>query len=79
MNNLPLLLKREYWEHRGGFFWTPFWVCVAILVVTALGIVSAEVFNSRANVHMASRSPISGITSARTISPKPATRSTWRS
>jgi ABC-2 type transport system permease protein len=52
MNNLPLLLKREYWEHRGGFFWAPFWVCVAILVVTALGIVSAEVFNSRANVHM---------------------------
>ena len=26
MNKLPLLLKREYWEHRGGFLWTPIWV-----------------------------------------------------
>lgn len=52
MNNLPLLLKREYWEHRGGFFWAPLWVCAAILIVTVLGILSAEVFNSHANVHM---------------------------
>ena len=21
MNNIPLLMKREYWEHRGGFLW----------------------------------------------------------
>ncbi len=49
---LPLMLKREYWEHRGGFFWVPVWICVAILVVTALGILTAEVFNARANVHM---------------------------
>lgn len=42
MNHLPLLLKREYWEHRGGFLWTPFWTMAVILLLTVLGIASAE-------------------------------------
>ncbi len=50
MKNLPLLLKREYWEHRGGFLWTPFWISAAILMITVLGIITAEVF--RSNMHI---------------------------
>ncbi len=42
MNHLPLLLKREYWEHRGGFLWTPFWTMAVIMLLTLIGIVSAE-------------------------------------
>ena len=34
MNRFPILLKREYWEHRGGFVWAP--VGVPHGVVTAL-------------------------------------------
>ncbi len=30
MNTLKWLLKREYWEHKGGFFWAP--VVVATLI-----------------------------------------------
>lgn len=52
MNNLPLLLKREYWEHKGGFLWAPVWVCAVVIVVTVLGILSAEVFRAHAQVHM---------------------------
>lgn len=52
MNHLPLLLKREYWEHRGGFLWTPVWIVTAILVITAMGIVSAEVFATKAQVQI---------------------------
>jgi ABC-2 type transport system permease protein len=52
MNNLPLLLKREYWEHRGGFLWTPVWMTASILILTVLGILSAEVFRANAHVHM---------------------------
>jgi ABC-2 type transport system permease protein len=52
MKTLPLLLKREYWEHRGGFLWTPLWVCAAILIVTVLGIISAEVFSAGSHVQM---------------------------
>jgi len=52
MKTLPLLLKREYWEHRGGFFWTPIWITGVLLIFTVLGIISAEVFRSNAHVHV---------------------------
>jgi ABC-2 type transport system permease protein len=52
MKTLPLLIKREYWEHRGGFLWAPVWMTVAILVLTVLGIISAEAFHANAHVHM---------------------------
>jgi len=52
MNNLPLLLKREYWEHRGGFLYSPVWITGVILVFTVLGILSAEVFHAQSHVHM---------------------------
>jgi len=49
---LPLLLKREYWEHRGGFLWTPVWMTGAILILTVLGILTAEVVGANAHVHV---------------------------
>ncbi|MEO7064696.1 MAG: hypothetical protein ABI082_13105 [Dokdonella sp.] len=52
MNTLPLLLKREYWEHRGGFLWTPVWITGVILIITVLGMISAEVFRSHVQVHV---------------------------
>jgi len=51
MNKLPILLKREYWEHRGGFLWTPVWMTVSVLVLTVLGMISAEIFRQRAGAH----------------------------
>ncbi|MBA8883856.1 hypothetical protein [Dokdonella fugitiva] len=52
MKTLPLLVKREYWEHRGGFLWTPVWVTGITLLLTVLGLVTAEVFRSRADVRV---------------------------
>src|SRR4051812_44029310 len=49
---LPLLMKREYWEHRGGFLWTPVWITGVILIFTVFGILSAEVFHASSHVHM---------------------------
>jgi ABC-2 type transport system permease protein len=45
MNTMKWLVKREFWENKGGFFWAPvivggFWtllVAVTILVLTVLG------------------------------------------
>ena len=45
MNTMKWLVKREFWEHKGGFFWAPVWVGGAwtllvagtILLLTALG------------------------------------------
>ncbi|HET9033993.1 MAG TPA: hypothetical protein VFN25_13960 [Dokdonella sp.] len=50
MNTFAWLIKREYWEHKGGFYWTPIWVSGVMLLLTVLGILSAEVFASRASV-----------------------------
>jgi len=52
MNNIPLLMKREYWEHRGGFLWAPVWITGVILIFTVLGILSAEAFHASSNVHV---------------------------
>jgi len=52
MNKLALLLKREYWEHRGGFLWTPVWITGVTLAITVLGLVTAEIFRSRAGVRI---------------------------
>ena len=50
--SLPLLMKREYWEHRGGFLWTPIWITGVILIFTVLGILIAEVSHTGAHVQM---------------------------
>lgn len=31
------LLRREYWEHRGGFLWAPIWASGVMLFLTAIG------------------------------------------
>jgi ABC-2 type transport system permease protein len=51
MNTFAWLVKREYWEHRGGFFWTPVWVSGVMLLLTVLGIVLAESAASRVEVN----------------------------
>jgi ABC-2 type transport system permease protein len=37
MNRYVTLLKREYWEHRGGFLWAPVWTAAALLLMTVIG------------------------------------------
>lgn len=37
------LLRREFWEHRGGFLWAPLVAGAASLVLSAMGIVLAMV------------------------------------
>lgn len=50
MNTFGWLVKREYWEHKGGFVWTPIWVSGVMLLLTVLGILTTELFASRASV-----------------------------
>lgn len=52
MNTFKWLVKREYWEHRGGFMWTPFWVTTAVLLLTILGITWTEVAGRRVTSHL---------------------------
>ncbi len=52
MKTFDWLVRREYWEHRGGFLWTPVWVGGVMLILTLIGIISAEVIGARINVQV---------------------------
>ena len=52
MNTFPTLLKREFWEHKGGFFWAPIVASSAFLVLTAMGVISAEAIGKKAGVQI---------------------------
>jgi len=50
MNTFTWLLKREYWENRGGFLWAPVWASGITLALSVLGVIMAEMGARRANV-----------------------------
>lgn len=45
--NLYWLIKRELWEHRGGFFWTPLITGGIFLLLNLMGIITGEVMGGR--------------------------------
>jgi ABC-2 type transport system permease protein len=47
MKTFYWLMKREFWEHRGGFLWTPVITGGIFLLLNIMGIVTAEVLGSR--------------------------------
>lgn len=42
MNTFKWLLKREYWEHRGGFFWAPLITGIVFLLLTVMAVIAGE-------------------------------------
>ena len=52
MNTMKWLVKREFWEHKGGFFWTPA-VVGAVMSLGMAGIVAAGlVFKSKHGIQI---------------------------
>jgi ABC-2 type transport system permease protein len=45
------LIRREFWEHRGGFIWAPVITGIVFLVLNLMGIIGGEVFGSRNGFH----------------------------
>lgn len=52
MKTFYWLLKREYWEHRGGFLWAPVITGSIFLVLNIMGVIAAEVWRGREGVHI---------------------------
>lgn len=44
MNTLKWLMKREFWEHRGGFFWAPVVTAGVFFTFALMGVITAQVF-----------------------------------
>ncbi len=46
MKTFYWLVKREFWEHRGGFFWAPIITGGIFLLLNIMGIITAEVLGA---------------------------------
>jgi ABC-2 type transport system permease protein len=46
-HTFKLLLRREYWEHKGGFLWAPLIAAIITLAFTVLGAIGASIFKAR--------------------------------
>ena len=51
MKTFLWLVKREYWEHRGGFLWAPLITGGVFLLLNLMGIVTAEVIGARHGIN----------------------------
>jgi ABC-2 type transport system permease protein len=51
LKNVYWLVKREYWEHRGGFFWAPIITGGIFLLLNIMGIITAEVLGARNGIN----------------------------
>ena len=61
-HKLKLLLKREFWEHKGGFFWAPIWASVISLLFTLMALGMAEyVLRSHNGLHINGKTTINGL------------------
>ncbi|HEX5306827.1 MAG TPA: ABC-2 transporter permease, partial [Dyella sp.] len=47
LTNMVWLVKREFWENRGGFFWAPVITGGIFLLLNLMGIITAEVLGAR--------------------------------
>ncbi len=52
MQTLLWLLKREYWEHRGGFFWAPLIAGGVVIAILLLSMIVAEATAARHGVNI---------------------------
>jgi ABC-2 type transport system permease protein len=50
MKTFYWLLKREFWEHRGGFLWAPVVTGGVFLILNVMAIITAEVLSARHGV-----------------------------
>lgn len=52
MKTFPTLLKREFWEHKGGFLWAPVVASSAFLILSMMAMITAEVIGKKSGVQI---------------------------
>lgn len=52
MNTMKWLVKREYWEHKGGFFWAPIWVGGIMTFFLAVSLFAAIALGAKNGIHI---------------------------
>ena len=51
LTNVYWLVKREFWEHRGGFFWAPVISGGVFLLLNIMALIAGEVLGGGGNTH----------------------------
>ena len=52
MNTYKWLLKREFWEHKGGFFWTPAVIGALLTLGTGASVLAGLVFKNQHGIQI---------------------------
>ncbi len=52
MNTMKWLVKREYWEHKGGFFWAPVVISAIMTFFVAASLFAAVALGSKHGMHI---------------------------
>lgn len=61
-HKLKLLLRREFWEHKGGFLWAPIWAGAISLLFTVIALGMAEyALRSPGGFHVNGRTTLNGL------------------
>lgn len=66
MNAFSWLLKREYWEHRGGMLWAQVWTVSILLFLIACGVILGEVLQSKLHATVSVGVPLNMLTESLT-------------
>ena len=63
MNTMKWLMKREFWEHKGGFFWAPAVIGAIMTVFLAVSLIAAVSLGSKHGINI-NGAQISNLSSA---------------
>ncbi|MCA1856388.1 hypothetical protein LE190_10700 [Massilia oculi] len=58
MKTMKWLLRREFWEHKGAFFWAPVAVAVAMIVLVGGGFMYAMAFGGSEHIQIDGRNVV---------------------
>ncbi len=47
MNRMTWLIRREFWEHKGGMLWAPVWTAGVFVTLAVMAAITAEVFKAK--------------------------------
>jgi len=62
-SNMYWLVKREFWEHRGGFLWAPLVTGGIFLLLNIMGIITAEVIGARHGISIGASGKLQNVIS----------------
>ncbi len=61
LNTMYWLVKREFWEHRGGFLWAPIITGGIFLLLNIMGIITAEVLGASHGIQIGGANGIQNV------------------